>query len=551
MKVYERIAHAFKGEGVTHIFGMMGDGNMYWWDALDKLGGVNLWEVRHEGVGLGMADGWARHTHDVGVCTATCGPGVTQLATAFVTASRAQSPLVAFVGEFPRRDQDYVQKYDQLTFAHACEAGFIRIETPEYTDEAIRKAFYLARLESRPIMLSAPMDVQQAKLEEDDPYLPSSTLFASTRLTRPDDETLQKAADAIAQARKPVIVAGRGAMWAGAGEALQSLAKRTGALFATTLRAKGWMSDKDYYAGISGLYATKTAMRYFHEADLVIGVGASINRYTTEHGYLYPNARYVHLDSKPHVMMGMGRSADIYLHTDAKLGVEALDAMLAKRGHTNTGFRTGEVLERLANQYEDRTEFNVESGTMDPRALCRAIDDVIPQTVAICGGSGTSSGFVTMNVTKPRPFYHTAQFFGCIGQMLPAAMGIIAASGMKPLVLIDGDASTMMHLSDFDTAVRYKLPLLIVVQNDQALGSEYHKMKAHEMDFELSTIPTPDMGGLARAYGGRGTLATTVEQARAAAAEWVKDPVPTIIDCRISRNVLTIANRRVLYGMDE
>ena len=108
-----------------------------------------------------------------------------------------------------------------------------------------------------------------------------------------------------------------------------------------------------------------------------------------------------------------------------------------------------------------------------------------------------------------------------------------------------------MHLSDFDTAVRYKLPLLIVVQNDQALGSEYHKMKAHKMDFDLSTISTPDMGGIARAYGGRGTLATTVEQARAAAAEWVKDPAPTIIDCRISRNVLTIANRRVLYGMDE
>jgi thiamine pyrophosphate-dependent acetolactate synthase large subunit-like protein len=108
-----------------------------------------------------------------------------------------------------------------------------------------------------------------------------------------------------------------------------------------------------------------------------------------------------------------------------------------------------------------------------------------------------------------------------------------------------------MHLSDFDTAVRYKMPLLVVVQNDQALGSEYHKMKAHKMDAELSTIPSPDMGAVARAYGGRGTLATTVEQARAAAAEWVKDPVPTIIDARISRNVLTIANRRVLYGKDE
>ncbi len=551
MKVYERIAQAFKGEGITHIFGMMGDGNMYWWDAMEKLGGVNLWEVRHEGVGLGMADGWARHTHTPGVCTATCGPGVTQLATGFVTAARAQSPVVAFVGEFPRRDQDYVQKFDQGPFAAACEAGFVRIETPEYTDEAIRKAFYLAKTESRPIMLSAPMDVQQAKFEDDDAYVPSSTLFPSPRLVRPDAQALEQAADAIAKAKKPVIVAGRGAIWSGAGDAIQSLAKRTGALVATSLRAKNWMADKDYHAGISGLYATKTAMEYFHEADVVIAVGASMNRYTTEHGYLYPNARYIHLDARPHVMMGMGRTADIYLQTDGKIGVEALDQLLAKRGHQNTGFRTGEVLERLANQYDDRTEFNVESGTMDPRQLVRAVDEIIPQNIAVLSGSGASSGFATMNLTKPRPFTHAAQFFGCIGQMLPAAMGIIPANGMKPLVLIDGDASTMMHLSDFDTAVRYKLPLLVVVQNDQALGSEYHKMKAHKMDAELSTIPTPDMGGIARAYGGRGTLATTVEQARAAVSEWVKNPVPTIIDCRISRNVLTIANRRVLYGMDE
>jgi thiamine pyrophosphate-dependent acetolactate synthase large subunit-like protein len=395
------------------------------------------------------------------------------------------------------------------------------------------------------------MDVQQAKFEDDDAYVPSATLFPSRRLVRPDEATLEAAAEAIAGAKKPIIVAGRGAIWAGAGEAIQSLAKRTGALVATSLRAKNWMADKEYHAGISGLYATKTAMGYMHEADLVIAVGASMNRYTTEHGYLYPNAKYLHIDPKPQIVMGMGRSADIYLQSDGRIGLEALDAMLAKRGHKNTGYRTGEVLERLANQYEDRTEFEIEAGTMDPRKLVRAIDETVPQDISILSGSGTSSGFCTMNLTKPRPFTHAAQFFGCIGQMLPAAMGIIPASGMKPLVLIDGDASTMMHLSDFDTAVRYKLPLLVVVQNDQALGSEYHKMNAHHLDAQLSTIPTPDMGAVARSFGGKGTLATTVEQARAAAAEWVKDPVPTIIDARISRNVLTIANRRVLYGQDE
>ena len=92
MKVYERLSQAFKAEGTTNVFGMMGDGNMYWQYANSK-NGIIMHEVRHEGVGLGMADGWARSTRNPGVCTATCGPGTTQLATAFVTAARASSLL--------------------------------------------------------------------------------------------------------------------------------------------------------------------------------------------------------------------------------------------------------------------------------------------------------------------------------------------------------------------------------------------------------------------------------------------------------------------------
>jgi thiamine pyrophosphate-dependent acetolactate synthase large subunit-like protein len=89
MKVYQRLAHAFAAEGVTKVFGMMGSATMRWTNELNKLG-IQFMEVRHEGFGLGMADGWARATRNVGVASATCGPGVTQLATALVTASRAR-----------------------------------------------------------------------------------------------------------------------------------------------------------------------------------------------------------------------------------------------------------------------------------------------------------------------------------------------------------------------------------------------------------------------------------------------------------------------------
>jgi acetolactate synthase-1/2/3 large subunit len=549
MKVYERLASAFAAEGVSHIFGIMGDGNMYWMHELDKLG-VKTLEVRHEGAGLGMADGWARVTHTPGVATATCGPGVSQLATALLTASRAESPLVAFVGEHPTNDDEYNQRLDQARFAAACETGFVRLNSPDSTDEIVRKAFYLAKLESRPIMLSAPMDIQQKTFEDDEPYKPSSTLF-TMRPTPPDPEALERAADIIAKSRKPVIVAGRGARWSGAGDAILKLAERAGAIIATSLMAKTWLSEDPYHAGVSGLYATKTAIQLFEEADCVIGIGASLNRYTTEHGYLYPNARFVHIDAKPHVMMSGGKSADCYVQADARSGVEALEALLAKRSFKSSGYRTPEVKKRLTGHFEDRAEFLIEPGNVDPREVVNTLDEIVPETISLFTGSGSTAGFSNILFRRRRPVVLASHFFGCIGQMLPAAMGGVLALGNKPAMLVDGDASVMMHLAEFETMVRYGMPLLVVVMNNQALGSEYYKLDAHGMNAELSTIPTPDLGAVAKAFGGRGKVARSVEDVRDAATEWLKNPGPMMIDARIARSVITLPYRRIHYGRDE
>jgi thiamine pyrophosphate-dependent acetolactate synthase large subunit-like protein len=550
MKVYERLADAFIAEGTTHVFGMMGDGNMYWMNALLKRG-VECIEVRHEGVGMGMADGWARHRQTPGVATATCGPGVTQLATACVVAARAESPVVAFVGERPAKDPDYHQALNQSRFADGVETGFIRLDTGEFADEAVRRAFYKAKLERRPIMLSCPMDVQQENWGDDDPYRASGTLKPN-RAGALDAAALEQAADLIAKSKKPVIIVGRGAIWSGAGDAVLKLGERIGGLIGTSLRAKTWLADKtEYHAGVSGLYATRATMQLFHEADVVIGVGASLNRHTTEHGYIFPNAKYVQFDPKPHIVLGNGHGADVYVQSDAKEGLEVLDALLEKRRVKQAGFRTGETLERLSNMYDDPTEFTIEAGTIDPRLVVRAVDDLVPGDIGLFIGNGASSSITTMNSWKARPYVHASGFFGCIGQMLPTAMGATIANGNQPAVLVDGDASTIMHLSDFDTVVRCKMPLLIVVQNDEALGSEYQKLRAHNMDPETSAIPSPDLGAIARAYGARGTLARTLEEVRKGVQDWVSKPGPMIIDARISKAVINLPMRRVLYGKDE
>lgn len=550
MKVYQRLAHAFAAEGVTTIFGMMGHATMHWADELHKIG-VRKLEVRHEGFGLGMADGWARATHTTAVAHATCGPGVTQLASALVTASRAASPIVAFVGEGATADYENAQYFNQERFAAGCETGFVRVDSPDTADDAVRKAFYRAKLESRPIMLSAPMDVQMLPFEDDDPYVPSTKYFAAQRAVSPDPEMLEKAADLIAGSSKPVIIVGRGAMWSGAGDAVLKLGDRIGALIGTTLRAKNWLADADYHVGISGQYGTRMSMQLFEEADCVIAIGASMNRYTTSNGYLFPNARFVHLDPKPHVMMGGGRGADCYVQSDGRAGVEALESMLAKRSVKITGYRTPDVKAKLAHNFSDRAEFLIEPGTVDPRAACLALDEMVPSHVSLCTSSGAVGGFTNLHLNRARPMVLASHYFGCVGQMLPAAMGAVVASGNKPMLLVDGDASTMMHLADFDTAVRYKLPLLVVVLNDEALGAERHHMRAAQINADLADVPSPDIGAVAIALGGRGCLARSIEELSAGTAQWIASPGPMIIDVRISRNVLPLHIRRMDYARDE
>jgi acetolactate synthase I/II/III large subunit len=166
VKAYEALAEAFVAEGTTDVFGMMGDANMHWMNALAERG-VRLYEARHEGSALGMADGWARATGGVGVVTATSGPGTSQLATSMVVASRARTPLIAFCGETALGDESAVQYLDQRRFAAAIECGFVHVTKADSALEAAQRAFYIARSESRPVMLSAPIDVQQQESVDD------------------------------------------------------------------------------------------------------------------------------------------------------------------------------------------------------------------------------------------------------------------------------------------------------------------------------------------------------------------------------------------------
>jgi thiamine pyrophosphate-dependent acetolactate synthase large subunit-like protein len=549
MKVYEALAAAFAAEGATEVFGMMGDANMHWMTALARRG-AHLYEVRHEGAGLSMAHGFARASGRPGVVTTTSGPGTAQLATSMLVASRARIPLVAFCGETALGDHGAVQYLDQRRFAAAIECEYLQVTKADAAQDVVQRAFYVARSQSRPVMISAPIDVQLQEFDDDLLYVPSTDLLRTPRLL-PHPGLVEQACEIIEASKRVVIVAGRGARDAGAGEQILALQRRTGALLATTLQAKNWLcAESDYHVGIAGLFGSKLAMELLQEADCVVAVGASLNHYTIESGYLFPEARYVQIDTAPHLVMGNGRVADCYLQADAITALDTLNSALTSRGVELEGFHTPDVQRRLTAPLIDAADFRGEQGLLDPREAITVLDAELPPEIGLVLGSGHQTDFGTMLFQRSREITSNYGMFGAIGQAPLLTIGTVVANGGQPTFVVEGDASFLMHLSEFETACRYELPVLVVVMNDEGLGAEYHKAKAKGLDPELAVIPTPELGAVGKALGGGGATVRTTDELRTALRDYVRDPRPTVIDVRITRNVLSVPYRRIQYGED-
>lgn len=550
MKVADVVANAFVKEGTSTIFGLLGDGQLSWWSAIAKYPGVRIVDARDEGAGLAMAEGWAKATGKIGVCSVTHGPGLARLALSLIAAKRSHTPIVVHTSKTAFNNERGTQFLNQELFVSGSEAGYIEILTPDFAEEAVRQAFYRARLEARPIVLCVPLDLQGKECESiGDDYQPSATMFAGQQRIRPDLDRVQAAVDIIAGSKKPVVLLGRGAMEPRARRAADQLAKRTGALIATTLLARGVLGESEYYAGVSGTLSTRTAMQLFQEADCVIAIGAGLNDRTLHGGYLYPNARVVHIDVAAHIVMGNERGADCYIQGDAAATTEEIDAILAQKSISREGFRTAATRKLLRDADRDPAEFEIEPGTVDPREVVKVIDQGLPSSVGLVIGSAHNFSFPVWHMRKPRALQVCVNAFTGVGQLLGNAIGV-AVGVNEPIVAVDGDGSAMQSIQELDTAARLGIKLLYVIMNDEAYGAEYHKLKAKGRDGNLSVVRSPDLAAVGRAFGCRGRLARTLEDVAAGVDEFMAGDGPMVLDVRISRNVISIPYRRVHFGQD-
>ncbi len=540
-RVFDRLADVAAVEGIGCGFALLGDANMSFAARLAERG-VGMIYVRHEHCAVAAAMAYARKSGDVGFAAVTCGPGLTQLSTALPAAVRARLPLVVFAGEAPISTGWHNQAIDQAPFVAAAGARYRRLHWPDRMPTALRDAFLEARSDRVPVVVGVPFDLQNrpwtaaAAAPE-----PSRALLPTPSPVPPHPDDVAAAAERIAAAMRVLLVAGLGAVAAGAGPARRALAERIDALLATTLPARGLFAGDPFSLNVMGGFATELGRASAAEVDLVLAVGCRLASHASDAGKLWPEAEVLQVDLEP-VAVSQGRiAARRHLRGDARLAVEALLERLPARPPR---WRTPALAKRIRTTPADPAEFDIEPGLHDPRAVVAALEAALPGDWEMVNSSGHCSYFAAQMPSRPQERFLTIREFGAIGNGISFAMGVAAARPDRPVALFDGDGSLLMHVQELETIRRHGLNILIVVFNDGAYGSEIHKLRADGLGEEGAVFGRVDLGAVARGFGVGGARISDLGELPERIAAFAAGPGAAVWDFPVSDRVVSPVIRR-------
>ncbi len=500
MKVHEALARGLADSGVDTVFGLVGDANLFLVDSFVRQQHGTYVPAVHEAGALLMATGYARAAGRVGVATVTHGPGLTNTVTALVEGVRGRTPLVLLAGDTAVHDPLNVQNIDQRELVATTGAGFLPVRTPESAVEDLALAFRRALLERRPVVLNVPADFQWAET----PYVAVDRTPPAARPPALDDAALDRAVGVIAHARRPIVLAGRGAACPAARASVLRLAERIGAPLATTLKAKDLFRGEPFDLGIFGTVSTPVASETIARSDCVVAVGAGLNPFTTARGSLLEGRAVVHCDVDP-AQIGGSATPVVGLVGDSAAAADAICAWLDEARVAPSGFRSPDLLQRLAQARAVHSDRSADA-TTDVRTALRLLEEALPcdRTLVTDGGRFMYEVWRSLSVREPGHFLPTVHF-GSIGLGLPTAIGARYGAPDRPVVAVCGDGGFMLGgLAEFGTAARLGVDLIVVVLNDGGYGAEHIQFRTRDMDPALSLFNWPDLAGVAEALGGTG-----------------------------------------------
>lgn len=537
MNVAQLVGKTLAELGVGHCFGVVGSGNFTITNALMEHG-VPFTAARHEGGAATMADAYSRTSGKVSLLSVHQGCGLTNAATGIGEAAKSRTPMIVLAAEAAPSAVYSNFAMDQDGFAASVHAVPERVHSAASAVADTVRAYRRAVNDRRTVVLNLPLNVQAQEVTGEQAAAPAAVVPAEP--IRPSRASVQALAGLLADAQRPVFVAGRGGR--GARDEILALAKHTGALVATSAVAKGLFNRDDFNLGISGGFSSPLAAELITGADLIVGFGCALNMWTMRHGHLIgTETKVVQVDLEEQAL-GANRPIGLGVVGDsAQCAADVLDALVAGNVQAREGYRSASVKARIDESihwqqvdFEDLSDGQY----IDPRTLTMALDGILPAERIVSVDSGNFMGYPSQFLSVPDEFgFCFTQAFQSIGLGLYTAIGAALAQPGRMPVLGTGDGGFHMAIAELDTAVRLRLPLVCIVYNDAAYSAEVHHFGIDDPEADMSSVkfPDTDFAAIGRGFGADGITVRTLADLDAVQTWLDSNPSrPLVIDAKIA-----------------
>jgi len=533
------LLECLRQENVTHIFGYPGGAVLPIYDAIFDCHDIKHILVRHEQGAAHMADGFARSTGKVGVCLATSGPGATNLVTGIATAYMDSIPMVAITGQVRTSvlGKDAFQEADITGITMPITKHNFLVKRAEDLAQTLAEAFHIARTgRPGPVLVDIPLDVSKNIIAFDPANdYPKQVSIPSYKPAggqgRIPELQIRKAAQLIAEAERPVLYVGGGAIASDAQAEVTKFAEKINTLTTTTLLGKGAIDETHPLSmGMLGMHGTAYANHAVNNADLLIAVGARFDdRVTGNVDKFATGAKIIHIDIDP-AEIGKVIQPDVPIVGDVKAILTELIKQVAARP-------AGEWNETILDWKRRFPLIYPSDGKLYAEYAIEQINEAFDNDAIMATDVGQHQMWAAQYFVCKRPHqWITSGGLGTMGFGLPAAIGAAFANPDKRVVCLSGDGSFQMCTQELMTATVYKIPVITVIINNRSLGMvrQWQEMFYEERYSSVDLQASPDFVKLVEAYGGVGYRVTAKEDLRATLelAKTITDR-PVVIDCVI------------------
>ncbi|WP_349409250.1 acetolactate synthase large subunit [Pseudalkalibacillus sp. SCS-8] len=528
----ETLIHALKQENVEVVFGYPGGAVLPIYDALYR-NPIKHVLARHEQGAIHAAEGYARISGNAGVVIATSGPGATNLITGIADAMMDSLPLVIFTGQVASGviGTDAFQEADVTGITMPITKHNYQVRDVKDLPRIVKEAFHIATTgRPGPVLVDIPKDVSALAGDvrfDEEVHLPGFQPTKSPNLLQ-----VKKLNEAIAAAKKPVILAGAGVLHARASDQLQVFAeKKNIPVVHTLLGLGGFPADHPLYLGMGGMHGCYAANMSLYESDLLISIGARFDdRLTGNLKNFAPHATVAHIDIDP-AEIGKNVETHIPIVADAK---EALHKLIDEPGESSM---CDEWLMHL-HRYKEEFPYwsNEVGGSISPQKLIAEIHKLTDGDAIVTTDVGQHQMWAAQYYTFKNPHsWVTSGGLGTMGFGFPASIGAQLAKPDKRVVSIVGDGGFQMTSEELILLKEMELPIKIVIVNNGSLGMVRQWQESfYEKRYSQSVFMTqPDFVKLAESYGVKGYKVSTMEEARFLLSQVLNDEEPALIDCRV------------------